>query len=129
MFDHVLNAAKPAHSFEREGHLDCLSCGRPIVHPLCADCIAKGFFQWARSVPKYGSILCENVRSFLAAHRLISGTGVRCISCNQRRTSLCPSCFTDILERFVRDIPIDSSRLNEFLFIFDFEFEQDGASA
>ena len=41
-----MDAAKQAPSFEKEIHPDCLSCGKPIKHPLCPKCISNGYKQW-----------------------------------------------------------------------------------
>lgn len=123
-----LNAAKPARGFERDVSFDCLSCGSVIVHPLCAHCIGRDFLVWARESVSNSSMLCGKVRGFLASHRLFDGKGVRCVSCNTKRASLCPSCFSELLYTFVREEGVGIRKLSEFLFLFNFDFDHSGSS-
>jgi len=111
-----------------EIHEDCLSCGYNINHPLCPECIAKGFKQWLLRFPKDEEKIIKQVNKFLAAHRHIDGNAKKCSACGKQNTYLCPYCFTEYLYKLAKEAGLGVQALSEFLFIFNFDFEHNGYS-
>lgn len=107
-------------------HEDCLSCGRNIQHPLCPECIAKGFNQWLRRFPKDSNKIQGKVNDFLKLHKNFDGNANKCASCGKNNTHLCPYCFTEYLYELVKEAGLGVRALTEFLFIFNFDFEREG---
>jgi len=120
------NVAITACHLEKEHHEDCLSCGEHIDHPLCPECIAKGFKQWLKRFPSEGQALREKVDEFLHQHKHLNGKSMKCASCGKHRTHICPYCFTDYLYKEVKEAGLGVRALVEFLFIFNFDFEHKG---
>ena len=126
MKKNFVGAAKQAHQLERE-HPFCLSCSKAISHPICPYCISRGFFDWAANYPKEKSLL-ENIRNFLSRNKIFDETGIPCVSCKEKRASICPKCFTEFLYSQVKRAGLGVRALTEFLFIFNFDFGHDAYS-
>ena len=109
-------------------HEDCLSCGYNIDHPLCPECIAKGFKQWLKRFPKDEENIRKKVNKFLRAHRYYDGQSKKCASCGKQNVHICPYCFTDYLYKISKEAGLGVRALSEFLFIFNFDFEHNGYS-
>ncbi|MBT3397809.1 hypothetical protein HOA55_02630 [archaeon] len=123
-----VNVAIQAHNFEKESSPDCISCGKIIRHPLCPDCIAKGFKQWVARFPEVEKIISPQVSKFIRGHKHIHKQSERCVACGKRKTSICPYCFTKYLYQLVKEAGAGVRALTEFLFIFNFDFERHGYS-
>ena len=123
---------KPEHNVAIRGincrkvYEDCLSCGENIVHPLCPDCIAKGYLEWIKKFPKEEKGLKIKVLHFVRAHNLFAKNSKTCIVCGKNNTSICPYCFTEYLYRISKEAGLGIAALTEFLFIFNFDFEHKG---
>ena len=121
-----MNAAISASSYERLTHEDCLSCGEPIVHPLCPCCVSRAFKQWLKNFPKQEKEIIDELHKFLIAHRYLDGKSRRCVSCGEKKTHLCPYCFTEYLYKIIKEAGVGPRALAEFLFIFNFDFNHQG---
>jgi len=128
MSKHLLNAAKPASSFGRETFSGCLSCGDQIRHPICPDCIATGYRQWVSKFSDDSSEIMKKLDMFLKGHKKFNGGSLRCVSCGEKKTHLCPYCFTNFLYKITKEAGVGVRVLSEFLFIFNFDFEHEGYS-
>ncbi|MCK5321318.1 hypothetical protein KAJ38_01955 [Candidatus Pacearchaeota archaeon] len=109
-------------------HKDCLSCGKNIEHPLCPDCIAKGFQQWIQQFPQDRAKLQIRLDEFLEAHRYLDGKSKKCIACGKNNTHICPYCFTEYLYKIIKEAGLGVRTMSEFLFIFNFDFDHQGYS-
>jgi len=109
-------------------HEDCLSCGYNIEHPLCPECIYKGFKQWLKRFPKDEEKIRKQVNKFLRAHRHLNGSSKKCASCGKQNVHICPYCFTEYLYKITKEAGLGVRALSEFLFIFNFDFEHNGYS-
>ncbi|MFH1452136.1 MAG: hypothetical protein ABIF88_03105 [archaeon] len=128
MSKNYFNAAKPAFSFEKELHSNCIFCDKKITNPLCPECIAKGFRQWIRQFTDEEKIIKTKLECFLKEIRHFEGRSISCVACHKKTTHLCPYCFTNFLYKIAKDANLGASILSEFLFIFDFDFNHDGYS-
>jgi len=115
-------------SSSKKIHEDCLSCGYNIVHPLCPECIAKGFKQWLKRFPKDEEKIRKRINKFLRAHRYYEGCSKKCVSCGKQNVHICPYCFTEYLYKIIKEAGLGVRALSEFLFIFNFDFEHKGYS-
>ena len=109
-------------------HEDCLSCGAHINHPLCPDCIYKGFKKWIEKFPKEQSDIRRQIKKFLKGHRHLEGKSQSCVACGKNTTHTCPYCFTEYLYQKSKEAGLGVRALAEFLFIFNFDFEHNGYS-
>ena len=104
----------------------CISCSQTIHHPLCPDCIAKGYFEWTKRIPgqEFDKTfhIRERIAEFLEKNNS-NNTTLRCVSCNKKRTNICPLCFADILHKITKEAGVSVKILSEFLFMFNFDFE------
>ncbi|MBT3643013.1 hypothetical protein HN876_03335 [archaeon] len=130
MISNQNNATKRASSFEKETHYSCLSCSEIIHNPLCHECIAKEYFEWIKRIPKNEFDKSFNLRRslklFLEKHSMLEKNSLRCVSCNEPRTNLCPYCFTEILHKMTKEAGAGVKILSEFLFMFNFDFDHKG---
>ncbi len=122
-----MNVAIQAYN-SKKIHEDCLSCGYNIVHPLCPECIAKGFKQWLLRFPKDEADLRKKVNKFLKTHKDTDGHSKKCASCGKQNVHTCPYCFTEYLYGITKEAGLGVRALSEFLFIFNFDFEHNGYS-
>ena len=120
-----LNVAKRTYYFEKE-HNDCLSCGEDITHPLCPNCIAKAFNQWAQKFPEHKDMK-QKLRTFMRCHNHINNKSKTCVSCNGD-VHICPYCFTNYLYKLVKEAGLGVRAMTEFLFFFNFDFKHKGYS-
>jgi len=109
-------------------HEDCLSCGEHINHPLCPQCIAKGFKKWIKKFPKEQSQIQRDVKKFLRGHKKFNEHSQTCVACGQNSAYLCPYCFTEYLYQKSKEAGLGVRALTEFLFIFNFDFKHNGYS-
>ena len=134
-----MNVAKQAYNLEKEKacpnqydyigegiHNDCLSCGENINHPICPNCIAKGFVQWTKKFPEHHE-LKRKLNIFMKHHNHIKGNSKKCVSCG-KEVHICPYCFTEYLYNLVKEAGLSIRAMSEFLFIFNFDFEHNGYS-
>ena len=132
MISNQNNATKRASSFEKEFNSLCVSCSKIIHHPLCPDCIARGYFEWTKRIPRQefdkSFDIRQGITQFLEEHSSLSKNSLRCVACNQKRTNLCPYCFTEILHKITKEAGAGVKILSEFLFMFNFDFEHKGYS-
>jgi len=128
MSEYFLGATKRHINFEKEVHGDCLSCGEQIEHPLCPECIAKGYFQWIHKFSGTSHEIKENLEHYLFGLRRFNGKSIKCVSCLQMKTHVCPYCFTDFLYKITKEAGVGVKLLSEFLFIFNFDFKGRGYS-
>lgn len=105
---------------------NCLSCGEDIKHPLCPNCISKGFMQWVQKFPE-SSQLRNTLNTFMRHHNSIKGKSKRCVSCG-RDVHICPYCFTSYLYELVKEAGLGPRAMSEFLFMFNFDFKHRGYS-
>ena len=134
-----MNVAKQAYNLEKEQNNDCLSCGENINHPLCPNCLAKGFHKWLKHFPRDEDPIFETtrkqdkkaikskLRAFMKHHNHSDGKSKECVAC-KGPVHICPKCFTEHLYNLVKEAGIGTRALTEFLFIFNFDFEHDGYS-
>jgi hypothetical protein len=125
------DADKQAPSFEKELHPNCLSCGNHIIHPLCPECIATGYKQWIQKLSNESNEINEineKLGQFLENLEKFNGKSLTCVSCSEKRTHLCPYCFTGFLHQITKESGAGVRTLSEFLFIFNFDFEHKGYS-
>jgi len=133
------NVAKQTYSSERIIHNSCLSCGDQIQHPLCPECIAKGFKQWLKKwpsskegapggVPNETEEIENKLNTFLKAHKNFDGKSKKCAACKNNNTHICPYCFTEYLYKLIKEAGIGVQAMSEFLFLFNFDFEHNGYS-
>ena len=109
-----------------EYHSDCLSCGEPITHPLCPECIAKGFSHWIQKFPREDrEIIQSKLRKFLHGHKYLDGKAPKCAACGKTQTHICPRCFTEFLYQITKEAGLGVRALTEFLFIFNFDFKHE----
>lgn len=124
---HEIYVAIKASNFKKI-YEDCLSCGENIKHPLCPDCIAKGFRQWIRRFSQDESKIKIKLDKFLTAHKYLEGKSKKCVACGKNNTYICPYCFTEYLYKIVKEEGLGVRAMSEFLFIFNFDFEHEGYS-
>jgi hypothetical protein len=120
------NVAIRTSYFERD-HRDCLSCGEIINHPICPECIAKGFSEWTRRFPELGGVE-KKVKRFVKAHKHMNGSSTACVHCGRNSVHICPYCFTEHLYNLIKETGAEVRALTEFLFIFNFDFRHSGYS-
>jgi hypothetical protein len=118
--------AKQAYNLEKETHLDCLSCGKDISHPICPSCIAKAFEEWIKKFPEQKE-LKSKLDKFTKDHKKISGKSKSCVSC-KNQVHICPYCFTEYLYSLIKEAGLGVKAMTEFLFIFNFDFTHEGYS-
>ncbi|MCK5449446.1 hypothetical protein KAI32_01125 [Candidatus Pacearchaeota archaeon] len=109
-------------------HEDCLSCGKNIEHPLCPNCIAKGFKQWIQQFPQDETKIRTKLDRFLKTHRYIDGKSKKCVACGKNNTYICPNCFVEYLYKLTKEAGLGIRAMSEFLFIFNFDFNHNGYS-
>ena len=116
--------AKQACDLGKEVHEDCLSCGENIVHPICPNCISKGFGVWIKKFPDGGEIKGK-LNGFMKHHNRVEGESKKCVSCGGN-VHVCPYCFTEYLYGLVKEAGLGVRAMSEFLFLFNFDFEHKG---
>jgi len=109
-------------------HEDCLSCGNNIEHPLCPNCIAKGFKQWIKQLPQDEAIIKRRLDKFLNTQKYLNGKSKKCVACGKNNTHTCPYCFTEYLYKIIKEAGLGVRAMAEFLFIFNFDFNHKGYS-
>lgn len=102
-------------------HLDCLSCGQDINHPLCPNCITKAFNKWIKKFPEHKQIKSK-LNAFMKHHNKITEKSKPCVAC-QNSVHICPLCFTSHLYNLVKEAGLGIRATTQFLFIFNFDFE------
>jgi hypothetical protein len=113
-------------TYNRENHEKCLSCGEEINHPICPNCLSKGFNEWIIGYPRLHKETSNKLSHFLNKTSHLKGK--TCIKCGYRKIHTCPYCFTEYLYKLIKEAGAGITTLSEFLFLFNFDFERKGYS-
>lgn len=113
------NAAVQAYN-----HNECLSCFKTIINPLCPNCITKHFKEWVKAYPHLKKE-SEKIENFVRKSK--NQIGERCIIC-KKKVFMCVYCFTEYIYNLLKKAGAGPKILNEFLFIFNYDFKKIGYS-
>ena len=104
------NAALSATALKREDI--CLDCGEIIRHPMSIQKIKMAFEQWLIPFPKTSKHVMPRVNYF-----------TKKIDQQKPDYNICPHCYSKYLYSLVKEAGAGMKMIAEFLFIFNFEFE------
>ena len=112
-----------------EAHYMCDVCSEAITNPLCPECLTMEIEAWLTLYPNLRSELLPKIQQFLneIEDKLIHDT-TQCIKCGEKKTAICPYCFTDFVLKHLKKINANKIVLTEFFEFFNFDLDHKGYS-
>jgi len=104
----------------------CSECSEAIINPLCPVCLTTEIEAWLTLYPNLGSHLLPKLHEYLEKNT--TKNKVKCIICKNKKTSICPYCFTKHVLKELKEVSAGRIVLKEFFEFFNFDFHHTGYS-
>jgi len=107
-------------------YYSCVLCSEAIYNPLCQECLNKQITAWLSSYPDLKKKLAPKIKDFLNKIDDHTIDALTCISCKDKKASVCPYCFTEYVLSQLKKLKSPKPILQEFLVLFSFDYDGKG---
>ena len=113
-----------------ERFYECVDCHEAIFNPLCPECLTLQIEVWLSSLSSYPlrKKIMNRIKDYVRSTNNLVEDSTTCVSCGQRKASLCPYCFTNYVFALLKCMDVHREILKEFFQFFNYDFDHTGYS-